>query len=303
MGDAIEYFNRYTGRVEEEAVYGGRWLRLAYGNPAGRLATWALVRRAFFSSLYGRLMDRPGSRNGIGPFMKRFGIDSSEFEDCAAHACFNDFFARRLAAGARPIDPSPDVAVFPADARQLGFQDCSAADGLLVTGETCSLAELLGDAELARRYARGALVISRLCPTDYHRFHFPLDGMPGKPRLISGPLDSVSPIALRRRVRILAQNKRVVTLLVGPPAGTVVLVEGGAACVGSIVQTHEPGRRVCKGDEKGCFKFGGSTVITLFEPARVRLADDLLEQSARRRELYARMGDRMATLPGGRQPE
>ena len=296
MDRPIEFFNRYSGQVETEAVYGERWLRWAYGKPLGRLATWALVRRAWFSRLYGRLMDRPTSLAKVAPFMRRFGLEPDEILDAHCHTCFNDFFSRRLVEGRRPVDAAPDAVVFPADARHLGFQDFAAADGVVVKGEKFDLAELLGSWELAERFSGGALVISRLCPTDYHRFHFPLPGIPGDTQLIPGPLDSVSPIALRRRIRILSTNKRTLTLLQDTLAGTVLLIEVGAACVGTIVQSYLPGRRVGKGDEKGYFKFGGSTTITIFEPGRVRLAKDLVENTAQRRELYARMGDRMGEV-------
>ena len=142
------------------------------------------------------------------------------------------------------------------------------------------------------------MVISRLCPVDYHRFHFPLAGVPGQAELIRGPLFSVSPIALRRRVAYLAQNKRVKTQLKTERFGTVICMEIGATNVGSIAQTFVPERPVAKGEEKGLFKFGGSCVVTLFERGRVKLAEDLLATSRDYTELYARMGDQMAVASG-----
>lgn len=136
--------------------------------------------------------------------------------------------------------------------------------------------------------------MSRLCPVDYHRFHFPAAGVPGAPRLINGPLYSVSPIALRRNVAYLWQNKRMLTQLETPDLGRVLLLEIGATNVGSIVETFEPGKPVTKGAEKGHFRFGGSSMVTIFERGRVKLAEDLIEQTARSRELYAHIGSRMA---------
>ena len=88
-------------------------------------------------------------------------------------------------------------------------------------------------------------------------------------------------------------NKRSITVLETDVLGPVLLLEVGATCVGSICQTYRVGRESAKGDEKGYFRFGGSSTITVFEPGRVRFDDDLVRHSAENRELYARMGDQM----------
>jgi len=158
------------------------------------------------------------------------------------------------------------------------------------------LKTLLQDSSLAAKYSRGSLLLSRLCPVDYHRFHFPASGVPGKTRWINGPLYSVNPIALRQNIQILATNKRCITELNTERFGKVLVIEVGATCVGSICQTYQPGVPVSMGDEKGFFKFGGSSTITIFEPKRIRFDEDLLENSAQRRELYGHIGDRMGQI-------
>ena len=107
----------------------------------------------------------------------------------------------------------------------------------------------------------------------------------------------MSPVALRRRVRYLVENKREVTLIENPIFGEVAMVEVGATNVGSIQQSFVPGRPVQKGDEKGLFAFGGSCVITIFHHGRLQFDADLLAQSAEQRETYARMGDRLGVAP------
>lgn len=290
--EPVRYFDRYTGRLEREQIYGEAWLRWAYETTPGRLALWALVKRAWFSRLYGWLMRRPSSREKVVPFVARYGLDVSEFATAVdAFDSFDDFFVRRLRPEVRPIDPDPDSVVFPADGRHLGFPRAADVGLLALKGERANLEELLGDAGLATRFAEGPLLVSRLCPVDYHRFHFPAAGTPGAPERLPGPLHSVNPIALARRAGILVRNRRVVTLLETPRFGSVAIVEVGATNVGSIVQTFAPGREVAKGEEKGYFQFGGSAMLTLFEPGRVTLAADLLEHSAAGHELYAHMGD------------
>lgn len=292
--DAIQYFNRYTQRVETEQIYGEGALRWIYDSLSGRLALHAVAKRAFFSRWYGWRMDRPASRVKVAPFIQNFRVDTSEFADPPeSFRTFNEFFYRKLKPTARPIAGDARTAVFAADGRHLGFPDVSQTEGIFVKGEVFSLGELLRNRELAEQFHRGAMVLSRLCPVDYHRYHFPVAGLATEPRLINGWLYSVSPIALRQNIHIFTENKRAITRIESPEFGTVLMLEVGATNVGSFEYTFTPNTRVTKGAEKGYFKFGGSSTITLFEPGRVKLDEDLLAHTAEHRELYARMGDRL----------
>lgn len=126
---------------------------------------------------------------------------------------FNDFFYRRLKPGARPLAGGEDTAVFPADARHMGWERADRIKNVFVKGQRFDLPSLLGSDTLAERYAAGAVVLSRLCPTDYHRFHFPVSGVPGPWTKLGGPLASVSPYCLRGRLAWLWTNKRNLTLI------------------------------------------------------------------------------------------
>ncbi len=308
MSQPIRYYDRHSRQVQTEQIYGERWLRWAYETRVGRAMAWLLLKRAWFSHWYGWRMNRRVSAHKVLPFIVNYGLDVDEFaRKPTEFGTFNEFFYRALKPSARPIAPGDEVAVFPADGRHLVFPNVDEAAGFYVKGQKFSVAALLGEEALAREFAGGAMVISRLCPVDYHRFHFPVAGIPSEPRLINGVLHSVSPIALRPRVRCLVENKRSLTLLEpvatksaaaaggggGGGIGRVAMLEVGATCVGTIRNTFLPGRAVAKGDEKGFFTFGGSCVITLFQRGRMRFDDDLVEQSAAFVETYARMGDRM----------
>ena len=297
--EPITFYNRLTQRLETEAVYGEGFLRFTYESPLGALPLHALVKRAAFSSWYGRRMDGPASRAKIAPFLATYGVDTHEFADAPdSFRTFNEFFYRKLKPQARPIAPGDDVISLPADGRHLVLPDIAECDNFFIKGTRFDLAALLRDAAFAERYAHGSMLISRLCPVDYHRFHFPCAGTPGAARLINGPLYSVSPIALRRRASIHWENKREITVLRTPGLGDVLLLEVGATCVGSIVQTYTPGAAIEKGAEKGYFRFGGSCFITIFEPGKIQFSDDLLENSKAGREVYARMGDVAAHARG-----
>jgi len=126
---------------------------------------------------------------------------------------------------------------------------------------------------------------------DYHRFHAPVSGKLIDQKSISGSLYSVSPIALRRKLSYLWENKRVLTLIETEQWGLVAFVAIGATCVGRIHMTREKGDSVAKGDELGYFAFGGSCVATFFERDRIKLAEDLITHSGQSTEVYSKMGD------------
>jgi phosphatidylserine decarboxylase len=293
----VRYFDRYRGELLTEKVYGEGWLRWVYETGPGRLSLALLVRRAFFSKFYGWRMNRRVTGNRVLPFVLDYGIPADESaKSILTFKTFNEFFSRALKPEARPIAPGDDVAVLPADGRHLAIADVDQSDGFYVKGQKFGLSELLGDAALAREFAGGSMLISRLCPVDYHRFHFPVAGQAGAARLINGWLYSVSPIALRHNTRYLIENKRMLTLIDSPVAGRVAMLEIGATMVGTIRQLFPAEHPVAKGEEKGLFRFGGSCVITLFARGRLRFEADLVEHGARHTAVYARMGDRLGVV-------
>src|SRR3989344_2992740 len=247
----ITYIDRKTGQTAIERVYGGPFLSLLYGD--------------------GFLQKRKSSAKKIAPFIQAYGIDASEFADSGFDS-FNDFFIRKLKPERRPIAQDPKIVVLPADGRYLVFNQF---DRFFIKGQEFSLLEFLKDPPMARRFQEGSMAIARLCPSDYHRFHFPCDGIPAKPRLINGLLYSVNPIALKKNVSILSENKRMITEIETDHFGTVLYIEIGATSVGSIRQTYTPDLKVKKGDEKGYFEFGGSCIALLFEKGRVTFDADL----------------------------
>lgn len=295
--DPVRYFNRYTGAIETEKIYGEAWLRRAYGNPLGRMTVWLVARRLWFSKWYARRMKTTASSLRILPFVAQYELKWEEFvKSPFDYKTFNEFFCRALKPEARPIAPGDNVAVFPADGRHLGFENVDTADGFYVKGDKFSVKELL-DGDLGP-FAGGSMLISRLCPVDYHRYHFPAAGTPGDTKQVGGWLYSVSPVALKHNIRYLVENKRQITKIETPTFGTIAMIEVGATNVGSIQQAFVPNRPVVKGEEKGFFSYGGSCVITLFQKGKITFDADLLAQSAQHVELYAKMGDHLGVKTG-----
>ena len=296
--EGITFYNRYTGQMEQEKVLGEKSLRWVYGTTLGQVSLHVLVKRAFFSRLLGAMKNSPRSAATLPDFVKEYNINTDEIEfPLEEYKCFNDFFFRKLKPGARPVCEGATVAL-PADGRHSGWQNAAEMTGAFVKGQKFDLPALLGSAELAEKYAGGAVVLSRLCPVDYHRFHFVAEGTPEAAIRIPGPLASVSPYCLRRKLAWLWTNKRELTTLHTPHIGDVLQLAVGATGVGAIFQTYEPGKAVQKGDEQGYFAFGGSTIMTFFEPGKVQLADDLIRNTERCVETFARQGDVLGSIIG-----
>ena len=290
----IQFFNRSKGTVETERVYGENWLKLIYDNPFGKLLLWAAVKKSWFSRWSGWRMSQPASKARIRPFIRKYKLDEEEFDsDPEGFRSFNEFFSRKLKPDARPIEQANAVAVFPADGRHLGVQDLSANLGFYVKGQKFDLPKLFQSDELAGRFRKGSLIISRLCPVDYHRFHAPVSGKISEARLINGSLLSVNPIALRKRLSVFWENKRYLCMIDSDYHGKVAQFIVGATCVGSATFTFSQNQRVKKGEELGYFSFGGSSVLTLFEKDRLRISEDVQQHSQANIETYAKMGEEM----------
>ena len=290
----IQFFNRSKGTVETERVYGENWLKLIYDNPFGKLLLWAAVKKSWFSRWYGWRMSQPASKARIRPFIRKYKLDEEEFDsDPESFRSFNEFFSRKLKPDARPIEQENAVAVFPADGRHLGVQDLSANLQFYVKGQKFDLPKLFQSEELAGRFRKGSLIISRLCPVDYHRFHAPVSGKISEARLINGSLFSVNPIALRKRLSVFWENKRYLCMIDSDYHGKVAQFIVGATCVGSATFTFSQNQRVKKGEELGYFSFGGSSVLTLFEKDRLRISEDVQQHSQANIETYAKMGEEM----------
>lgn len=294
--EQITYKDRETDTLKEEKVYGKFFLECLYGTGLvskifSIIALPLFARLSIFSKIYGMLQKSVKSREKIAPFIKDFQVDPSEFVmPPNQFRTFNDFFIRKLKPEARPFADGDNIAILPTDGRYLVFPDISRSEGFYVKGKKFDLHLLIRDEFLFELYKKGSMVIARLCPTDYHRFHFPFACTPGKAKRINGPLYSVNPLALRNRIRTLNENKRMLTELKTEAFGKVLWIEVGATCVGAIKQTYTPGRSYQKGDEKGYFEFGGSCLLFFFQENKIEFATDLITSSKDHIEVKGKLG-------------
>jgi len=293
----IHYIDRKTGEICREIVPGEKWLQWLYYNPFGKLALHGVVKRKFLTQFYGKKMDTPASKAKIEDFVTSLQIDMNEaIRPVHEFTTFNEFFIRRLKPEARPVNNNPDAIVSPADGKVMGFAGMLGMDTFFAKGQEFSLEEFLPEKSLVDRYTGGTLLIIRLAPSDYHRFHFPADGQISRSARIDGTYYSVSPYAVRRRMKIYWENTREYSVLCTENAGDILLCEVGATMVGSIIQSCPPETDVKKGQEKGWFTFGGSTIIVLLEKGKVQIDRDILHNTKNGYETSIKMGERVATV-------
>lgn len=302
--EPIVYIDRTTSAKKIEKVYGEKWLTRLYGegcsSSLSRRGLLALAAKSScFSRLYGLWQKLPWTAARIKPFIAKYDVDVSEFLlPVERFTSFNDFFVRKLKPESRTFDPRDDVAIIPADGRYLFFDNISSCDGFIVKGKKFCLKEFLGNELLAKEYQQGSMVIARLCPSDYHRFHLPCSGTLDEHSLINGYLYSVNPIALKQNIDIFSQNKRTITALQTKHFGKVLYVAVGATNVGSITHTYMPDQYCKKGSEMGYFSFGGSSLVLLFPQGSINFDADLLAATHDGYEIKCLMGQTMGRSSG-----
>ena len=243
----------------------------------------------------GRKFDDPASASQIQGFIDFHQLDMSEvLLPVGQFKNFNEFFYRALKPDARPCSApdNPRIIVSPADCRTVTFNQIDEATKIWVKGREFSVERLLGNAypQDAKRYKGGALGVFRLAPQDYHRFHVPVDGVMDTPKLIEGEYYTVNPMAIRSALDVYGENIRVIVPIDSVAHGRVMVVCVGAMMVGSTVITRKPGERVARAEELGYFKFGGSTLLLLFEPGAMLFDDDLVDNASSALETLVSVG-------------
>jgi phosphatidylserine decarboxylase len=205
----------------------------------------------------------------------------------------NSWFIRKIDMKLRPIVFPNDSAfvVSPADSRIIGFQYIGEDQEIWLKGELFSVENLVNKDPIYQQFSgNGTLLISRLSPQDYHRFHAPVSGTIRRRFTAPGEFQSVNADAVTSGNEILVKNLREIIVLETEKYGNVLIVAVGANCVGSIVWTVNVGETVSKGQELGYFQFGGSTVVSIFPSNRFRLNDDIQRSSRQDVEMYLPVG-------------
>lgn len=260
-------------------------VRLLYNSMMGRLILKIIIRPSI-SKMFGRLMNFSASRVLIRKFIEKNNIDMNEYPSIN-YKSFNDFFTRKIKEECRTFfDNSQDI-VAPCDGKMTVYPITCDAD-FYIKGSIYTIESMLEDKLLAHEFEGGVCLIFRLTPDDYHRYSYIDNGEIISRKKIKGVLHTVRPIAQRRH-KIFMQNTREYEVLQTENFDKVIQMEVGALFVGRI-SNHE---RVCKfkrGDEKGMFEFGGSTIIMLFRKNRVVIDDSICMNTRNYKETIVKMG-------------
>ncbi len=294
----INYFNRKLNKFEIEKVYGSLLIEFLYASFYGRLLG-KLLAYSPFSKFYGWIQSRHQSAKKIPKFIKDFKIKMEDFETDVSepkyYNTFNDFFIRKLKKNARPWTENKKQMPAFCEGRYFGYK--SLTDDLLipVKGKYLNSEQLLKNSRWQGVFEGGPVLIGRLCPVDYHRFHFPDDGKVIDSYRLHGKYHSVNPIALKNRPDIFVTNERHVTIIETENFKKLAYIEVGAMAVGKIVQSYNKDSFM-RADEKGYFLFGGSTVIIVGEKGAWSPTDDILDYTKKGIEVYVELGDQVAHI-------
>lgn len=247
-----------------------------------------LSARKRLSQLTGWFAKSSLSKLFIRRFARTYRIDVAEAEHpLETYRSLNAFFTRRLKAGARPIDDTPDAVVSPVDALITGLGEIRDGQMFNVKGQDYTLAEMLQDERSTKRFRDGFYFVLYLSPRDYHRIHVPLSGEIVEKRHLPGKVYPVNEFGLRHMKRVLSRNERLVTYIQDGEQ-RVAVVKVGALNVSSIRYVEPLADHVQRGDELAYFEFG-STIVLILEPGFV--GADGLEVGSR-----VKMGERLGML-------
>ncbi len=284
----MDYIDR-EGNIRSEETGQDVFLKHLYNDRGGKLCLGLMI-RPFVSKLGGRFLGSPLSRGLIPGFVKKNHIDLSVYEE-KEYRSYNDFFIRRIREGERPFDEDPCALLCPCDGK-VSASLITPDKRFLIKNREYTVESLLRNSRLAERFAGGYAVIVRLTVDDYHHYMYPAAGYKSPQVRIDGVFHTVNPAANDARP-IYAENTREYCLIRTDGFGTLLVMEVGAMMVGKIHNLHPEERDVHRGEEKGYFEFGGSTVILLAQKGKVRIDEDLLLNTERGFETLVKMGEKI----------
>lgn len=263
-----------NGNTVENTTKQDKFLEFLYTNMLGRMLLKPLVHPKL-SKFTGKLLSSPLSTLIIPSFIKNNNMDMTPYED-TKYTSFNDFFTRKIKAGERPIPEDNKILISPCDCKATVYpiQDNTIFS---VKHTEYTLRSLLRSPSLAKRFRGGYAYILRLTVDDYHRYVYAASGHQSKNYHIDGTFHTVNPVA-NDYLPIFKENTREYTVIHTEEFGDIVQMEVGALMVGKI-SNHKASCRVTRGEEKGYFEYGGSTIILLTEKNAVTPREDLISNT------------------------
>lgn len=267
-------------------------LSFLYTNIFGRMLLKPLIQPQV-SKLAGRYLSSAHSKWLISKFIERNEINMDIYEECD-YSSFNDFFTRKIKPDCRPVPEDLDVLISPCDclATVYPIQENTTFS---IKNTEYTLRSLLRSPRLAKRFRGGYAYVLRLTVEDYHRYLYSVSGKQSKNYHIDGTFHTVNPIA-NDYLPIYKENTREYTVIRSKEFGDVLQMEVGALLVGKI-SNHKQSTVVTRGEEKGFFEYGGSTIVVLTQKSRVTPRSDLLTNSKNGYETKVLQAHPLGILP------
>ncbi len=259
-------------------------VKFLYTSLPGRLVL-KLINNRPTSKLVGKYMDSKLSKKRIKKTIKDNNIDMNLFEK-KEYKSFNDFFTRKKKN--LTIDMAKDHFISPCDSKLLAIK-LNKTSSFDIKGSKYNLQNIINE-DLTKKYSEGYALIFRLEVSDYHRYHFIDDGTRDDYKFIKGKLNTVQPIAYNKK--IFHTNCREYTTLHTKHFGDVIEVDVGALLVGKITNNKEI-TSFKKGEEKGYFEYGGSTIILFVPDKKIIIDNDILLNSTLGKETVVSCGEKI----------
>ena len=282
----MKYRDR-LGNEYENTTGQDRFLAEAYKSTIGR-ALMKFLCNPVFSKVGRIVLESKYSANAIQWFADKNNIDMSDYEE-KEYTSFNDFFTRKIKPDKRFVTKDDKILVSPSDGKVSAYK-ITINRTFAVKNSTYSVASLLRDSKLAKRYEGGTALIIRLSVDDYHRYCYPCNGVKSHNRFINGILHTVNPV-VSKYLPVYKENSREYCMIRSDNFGDVIQMEVGALLVGKITNLHKDACRVDRGEEKGYFEFGGSTIILLLEKDKINVCADLFENTRKGFETEVKQGE------------
>ncbi len=259
-----------------------------YKNGFGRIIL-KLADRRFVSRIAGKFLDKKRSTKYIDNFIKTNNIDISEYPK-VEYSSFNEFFSRKIKDNRRKFSGNKKDFCAPCDSRLLVYK-IEPSKTFVIKGKTYSLESILRNKRLAEAYQNGYFLVFRLSVSDYHRYAYVDNGTLLRKVEINGKFHTVGPIAFEK-FKVFEENQREYSLLKTENFDEIIDIDIGAMMVGKIVNHNK--KKFKRGEEKGYFLFGGSTVVIIVKENILEIDKDILENSKNNIETKVKQGEKVA---------
>ena len=283
----MEIYDRKLKKTVDEVDVNANTTKKLYDTFWGRVLV-KILKRPFVTKFVGFVLSRRISRVIVKTFIKKSKIDMSDYPE-RKYKSFNDFFTREIKEGRRPISEGKKDLIAPCDSLLTAYKISSDLT-VEIKSSYYTVPELLKDEKLAKEYNNGYLMLFFLTPRDYHHYCYLYNGTRDEYKKIKGVFHTLNPLACKK-VKVYAENTREYTVIHSENFGDVVSMEVGALLVGKMRNNSK--KEFKKGEEKGYFEYGASSIVLLFKEGTVEIDKDILTQTAKDIETRVKYGEKV----------